>query len=101
MSILHTNTIIITPPHVKMSINMTWENYFLNQMMYVSFNNITTNVTYGAGDANTSRAPEFTTGFSGFCVLCFVDRCLSFLELLIQTSFGIFKPYYLNLVFMM
>ena len=69
MSIMHTNTIIITPPRVKMSINMTWENYFLNQMMYVSFNNITTNVTYGAGDTNTSGAPEFTTGFSGLCVM--------------------------------
>jgi hypothetical protein len=67
MSIMHTNTIIITPPHVKMSINMTWENYFLNQMMYVSFSNTTTDVTYGAGDANTSGDPEFTTGFSGFC----------------------------------
>ena len=52
-----------------MSINMTWENYFLNQMMYVSLNNTTTDVTYGAGDTNTSGAPEFTTGFSGF-VLC-------------------------------
>jgi hypothetical protein len=66
---MHTNTIIITPPHVKMSINMTWENYFLNQMMYVSLNNTTTDVTYGAGDTNISGAPEFTTGFSEFCVM--------------------------------
>jgi hypothetical protein len=84
MSIIHTKTIIITPPHVKISIYMTWENYFLNQMMYVSLSNTTTDVTYGAGDANTSGAPEFTTGFSGFCALCFVDRCLSFFDLLIQ-----------------
>ena len=96
MSIIHTNTIIITPPHVKMSINITWENYFLNQMMYVSLNNTTTDVTYGAGDANTSGTPDFTTGFSGFCVLCFVDRCLSFFDLLIQTSFRIFKPFFIH-----
>ena len=96
MSIIHTNTIIITPPHVTMSINITWENYFLHQMMYVSLNNTTTDVTYGAGDANTSGTPEFTTGFSGFCVLCFVDRCLSFFDLLIQTSFCIFKPFFIH-----
>ena len=69
MSIIHTNTIMITPPHVKMSINITWENYFLSQMMYVSLNNTTTDVTYGAGDANTSGTPEFTTNFSGLCVM--------------------------------
>jgi hypothetical protein len=84
MSIIHTNTIIITPPHVKMSIYMTWENYFLNKKMYVSFTNTTTDVTYGTGDANTSGAPEFPTGFSGFCVLCFVDLCLSCYDLLIK-----------------
>jgi hypothetical protein len=45
------------------------ENYFLNQMMYVSFNNTTTDVTYGVENTNISGAPEFTTGFSGFCVI--------------------------------
>jgi hypothetical protein len=43
------------------------------------------NRTNGAGAANPSAAPEFTSGFSGVCYTrslilyeCFVDRCLSF-----------------------
>jgi hypothetical protein len=55
--------------HHKDKVYVIRENYFLNQMMYVSFNNTTTDVTYGVGNTNISGAPEFTTGFSGFCVM--------------------------------
>jgi hypothetical protein len=61
-----------------MSIKHDMGEYFLNQMMLVSLTSNTTNVTYRAGADNISEALEFTPDFSGFSVLCFVCRCLSF-----------------------
>ena len=63
---------------------------FSRQTTYNQANNIMyafliSNRTNGAGAANPSAAPEFTSGFSGVCYTrslvlyeCFVDRCLSF-----------------------
>jgi glucan phosphoethanolaminetransferase (alkaline phosphatase superfamily) len=50
----------------------------------------TTGATRGAGTANPSGAPDFTSVLSGFRVsrsLVFVDRCLSFFWPLCRLSF--------------